>query len=72
MTDFIIVVVLLVIIGAAVGYIRKAKKSGAKCIGCPAGGNCSQSHKESSTCSCGCRIESDSKEDCCCHTDTKK
>ena len=47
MTDFIIVVVLLVIIGAAVGYIRKAKKSGAKCIGCPAGGNCSQSHKES-------------------------
>ena len=48
MTDFIIIAVIALIIGAAARYIYKAKKSGAKCIGCPSsrtcGGNC---------CSCG-------------------
>ncbi|MBO5060825.1 MAG: FeoB-associated Cys-rich membrane protein [Clostridia bacterium] len=46
MTDLIVGAVLVLILGAAVRYIIKAKKSGAKCIGCPAGGN--------GTCSCGC------------------
>ncbi len=45
MENFIIVAVLLIIIGAAVVYIVKAKKSGVKCIGCPhsatCGGKCS-------------------------------
>lgn len=54
MEDIIIAVVILIIVGAAVIYIRKAKKSGAKCIGCPAGGNCSHSDNKSSECSCGC------------------
>ena len=44
MTDFIVLTVIALIITAAVLYIRKAKKSGAKCIGCPdsrtCGGNC--------------------------------
>ena len=46
MDDLIIIAVLAVIIGAAVAYIIKAKKSGKKCIGCPysescgKGGNC--------------------------------
>ena len=35
MTDVIVIAVLAVILGAAVRYIYKAKKSGAKCIGCP-------------------------------------
>lgn len=35
-----IVVVLLLIIGAAVTYIVKEKKRGTRCIGCPAAGNC--------------------------------
>ena len=44
MTDVIVIVVLAVILGAAVRYIYKAKKSGAKCIGCPVSacsGSCS-------------------------------
>jgi len=43
MTDVIIIAVLLVILGLAAGYVIKAKKSGKKCIGCPAGGSCSGS-----------------------------
>ena len=43
MADIIAVLILLVLIGCAVGYIVKAKKSGVKCIGCPAGGTCSGS-----------------------------
>lgn len=48
MADLIIVAILAVVIAAAVRYIYKAKKSGAKCIGCSAatchchdGGSCS-------------------------------
>ena len=41
MENIIIIAVLVVIIGAAVGYIIKAKKSGKKCIGCPDGCSCS-------------------------------
>ena len=63
MTDFIVVVILVVVIGAAVRYIYKAKQSGAKCIGCSAG-NCG-----SGSCSCGCGGEESPKESsCCCHT----
>ena len=40
MTDFVVIVVLALICGAAVRYIYKAKKSGAKCIGCPAAKSC--------------------------------
>ena len=39
MTDLIVIAVVALIVGAAGGYIYKAKKSGAKCIGCPAGKN---------------------------------
>lgn len=40
MADVIAVLVLAVLIGSAAAYIIKAKKSGVKCIGCPAGGSC--------------------------------
>ena len=44
MVDFIIAVIVLSIVGGAAFYIYRAKKSGAKCIGCPdsktCGGNC--------------------------------
>ncbi len=40
MTDIIIIAIILVIVGAAIAYIIKAKKSGVKCIGCPSGGKC--------------------------------
>ncbi len=40
MTDIIVAVVLLLIIGSAVAYIIKAKKKGIKCIGCPHSSTC--------------------------------
>ncbi len=42
--NIIISVVLVLVVGAAVLYIRKEKKKGRKCIGCPYSG--------SSTCHC--------------------
>ena len=40
--DIIIAVVLLILVGAAVHYIRKEKKKGTVCIGCPDAGHCSR------------------------------
>lgn len=54
MEDLIIIAVLVIILGAAIAYMIRAKKSGVKCIGCPAGGNCSRKSHEASACSCGC------------------
>ena len=56
MTDFIIAGLVLVILGVAVAYIVKAKKSGVKCIGCPAGGNCC-GKTGSDSCTCGCHSD---------------
>lgn len=44
MTDLIIALVLLIIVGAAIAYIAKEKKKGVKCIGCPDAGHCSMKH----------------------------
>ena len=38
--DIIVIAVLILILGFAVWYIRRAKKKGAKCVGCPGGGDC--------------------------------
>lgn len=38
--NIIIIVILIIIIGLAVLYIRKSKKTGIKCIGCPDSKNC--------------------------------
>ena len=62
LTDIIVTVVLIVVLGTAIAYIVKSKKSGVKCIGCPSGCNCSHGHKEGSGCSCG-------SDGCSCHTD---
>ncbi|MBR4836456.1 MAG: FeoB-associated Cys-rich membrane protein [Clostridia bacterium] len=40
-TDYIVLVIILAIIGFAIGYILKAKRSGQKCIGCPNSKSCS-------------------------------
>ena len=45
MADIIVLLILAFLIVGAVTYIVKAKKSGVKCIGCPAGGNCPGSRK---------------------------
>lgn len=39
-TDWILGGILLLVIGSAVAYIVRAKKSGVQCIGCPACGKC--------------------------------
>ena len=41
MTDLIILAVLALICGSAAIYVYRAKKRGAKCIGCPVEGGCS-------------------------------
>ncbi len=41
MENYIIIAVLVVIIGAIIGYLIKRKKQGAKCIGCPYANKCS-------------------------------
>lgn len=57
MADLVVIGILLIIIGAAVIYIIKAKKSGSKCIGCPASGNCSSKSSGHSGCGCGCHSD---------------
>ncbi|MGN0166208.1 MAG: FeoB-associated Cys-rich membrane protein [Lachnospiraceae bacterium] len=42
MENLIIIAVLLIVVGAAVFYIRKEKKKGTRCIGCPHAGCCSR------------------------------
>ena len=37
--EAIIIIAILLIVGGAVAYIIKEKKSGKKCIGCPNGAN---------------------------------
>ncbi len=43
MADFIVVVILFAVLGVAILYIRREKKKGVKCIGCPAAGKCAGS-----------------------------
>lgn len=57
MTDIIVGLVVLIIIGAALLYIRKEKKRGVVCIGCPQAGMCAKKHCEGSEHSCGCHTE---------------
>ena len=45
MADIIAVIILAALVGVAVAYIVRAKRSGVKCIGCPAGGSCPGSKK---------------------------
>ena len=45
--DWIVMGVVLLIIGAAVTYIVRAKKRGQKCVGCPHSGSCGKN--------CGCK-----------------
>lgn len=51
MTDAIIIAVVAVIIVVAALYIRRAKKSGQKCIGCPESKTCASHCGSCSGCS---------------------
>lgn len=52
MTNFIVIVVLFVVLGAAITYIIKEKKKGRVCIGCPHAGTCASKNNQNSGCSC--------------------
>jgi len=48
--------VILLIVGGAVAYIVKAKKSGKRCIGCPDSASCGKADCENGCGGCrGCR-----------------
>lgn len=49
MTNIIATVVVVAVLGGAVAYIVRAKKSGVKCIGCPHSKVCSSKNG-----GCGC------------------
>lgn len=60
--EIIAIAAIVLIIGGALVYIIKAKKSGKKCIGCPDG------------CSCSMKKDNGKSQDgeqncCCCHKD---
>ncbi|MBR6552267.1 MAG: hypothetical protein IKT89_05440 [Clostridia bacterium] len=40
MENYIIIAVLVVILGSAIGYVIKTQKRGEKCIGCPHAKTC--------------------------------
>ena len=45
-SDLIILAIVVVLVAAALLYIRKSKKAGKRCVGCPDSGSC--------YCRCGC------------------
>ena len=57
MADFIVIGILIIMVGTAIVSIRKAKKNGARCMGCPAGCSCSAKKGKDEKCSCGCHSE---------------
>ena len=50
MTDMIVGLIVVFIVGMALFYIRREKKNGVVCIGCPHAGTCGKKH-------CGCHTE---------------
>ena len=57
--DWILLAVILLIVGGAVAYIVKAKRSGQRCIGCPHSASCAsagQSHSCNGNCG-GCKSD---------------
>ncbi len=50
MQDFIVLFIIIIILGLAIGYIVKQKRNGAKCIGCSDSSSCSTDKKNE----CGC------------------
>jgi hypothetical protein len=54
--DMLIAAIVITVLGLAIWYIRKAKKSGRKCIGCPNGSVCS-SGLNGGCCACSKQME---------------
>ncbi|MBE5723042.1 MAG: FeoB-associated Cys-rich membrane protein [Clostridium sp.] len=56
MIDIIVGLLVVIIIGEALFYIRKEKKKGA-CVGCPYSTRCQKHHPGDSDHSCDCHTE---------------
>ena len=54
MDNLILMAIILLILGAAVAYIVKAKKQGMKCIGCPNARTCGGRQGETDGSAGGC------------------
>lgn len=54
--EIIAIIAVVLIIGGALAYIIKAKRSGQKCIGCPYSKQCASGK---GSCSCGCSNQKD-------------
>lgn len=57
MIDLLLILILLAIVGGIVFYLRRAKKSGAACVGCPHAKQCAKSKGGQ----CSCHQPSDNK-----------
>jgi len=56
--DWIVIGIIVLILGTVIGYIIRAKRNGAKCIGCPVSKTCgSKNNADSAECCCGCSGE---------------
>ena len=55
MDNVIIIAVIAAILGAAIWYIRKEKRKGAACIGCPHGASCAGKCGSCSGCCGSCK-----------------
>lgn len=53
--EIIAIIITALIVGGALAYIIKAKKSGKKCIGCPNSGTCGKK-------CCNCNSKEDKKD----------
>ena len=53
-TDIVISIILLLVLGGAIAYVIRTKKSGAKCIGCPYAKQCGGK--------CGCSLDEKDEE----------
>ena len=57
MGDYIALGLIVVVLVAAITYIIRAKKNGAKCIGCPVGCKSCSGSKNKTSCCCGCNTQ---------------
>ncbi len=60
LADYVAIAAILIVLGLALAYIIKEKKSGKRCIGCPYADACAKNQKgDSGCCSCGNHEEED-------------
>ena len=59
MTNIIVIAIVAIVLGLAIGYIIRSKKRGVICIGCPAGSCGACSKNGGCEGSCGCHAEAE-------------